>query len=98
PGIIRTNIGDSGRNRPEALKNAAPVALTPQQEALRAQFAAVMAEGMQPSAVAETVFNGIRKNQLYIQTHDQFNERIMARAEDITQGTNPDPKIFQWLN
>ena len=98
PGIIRTNIGDSGRNRPEALKNAAPVALTPQQEALRAQFAAVMAEGMLPSAVAETVFNGIRKNQLYIQTHDQFNERIMTRAEDITQGTNPDPKIFQWLN
>jgi len=98
PGIIRTNIGDSGRNRPEALKNNDPVALTPQQEAMRAQFAAVMAAGMLPSTVAKTVFEGIRNNQLYIQTHDQFNERIMARAQDITQGTNPDPKIFQWLN
>ncbi|MEZ7964512.1 MAG: SDR family NAD(P)-dependent oxidoreductase [Pseudomonadales bacterium] len=98
PGIIRTNIGSSARNRPEDLQNAAPLALTPQQEALRAQFAAIMAEGMLPSDVAETVFKGIRNNQLYIQTHDQFNERILSRADDITQGKNPDPKIYQWLN
>ena len=98
PGIIRTNIGSSARNRPEDLQNATPAALTPQQEAMRAQFAAVMAEGMLPSAVAETVFAGIRSNQLYIQTHDQFNERILSRADDITQGNNPDPKIYQWLN
>jgi len=71
---------------------------TDAQLAMRAQFDAVMAKGMLPGQVANIVFNGIRDQQLYIQTHEHFNDRIQTRAEDIIQGRNPDPKLYQWLD
>jgi len=98
PGIINTNIGSSARNRPQHLINEDNPAPTDAQLAMRAQFDAVMAKGMLPSQVANIVFNGIRDQQLYIQTHEHFNDRIQTRAEDIIQGRNPDPKLYQWLD
>jgi len=98
PGIINTNIGSSARNRPQHLINEDNPAPTDAQLAMRAQFDAVMAKGMLPGQVANIVFNGIRDQQLYIQTHEHFNDRIQTRAEDIIQGRNPDPKLYQWLD
>ena len=98
PGIINTNIGSSGRNRPEHLINEDSPAPTDAQLAMRAQFDAVLAEGMPPSQVADIVFKGIRDQQLYIQTHEHFNDRIQSRAEDIMLGRNPDPKLYQWMD
>jgi NAD(P)-dependent dehydrogenase (short-subunit alcohol dehydrogenase family) len=90
PGLIDTNIMDSGRNRPALLvDNAEPVKLTAEQELSRDQFAAALKQGMQPSEVAEIVFAGIRANRLYIQTHDLFNGMILERANNIAAGTNP---------
>ncbi|MFZ8973863.1 MAG: SDR family NAD(P)-dependent oxidoreductase, partial [Pseudomonadales bacterium] len=86
PGIINTNIGSSARNRPQHLINEDNPAPTDAQLAMRAQFDAVMAKGMLPGQVANIVFNGIRDQQLYIQTHEHFNDRIQTRAEDIIQG------------
>jgi NAD(P)-dependent dehydrogenase (short-subunit alcohol dehydrogenase family) len=98
PGIINTNIGSSGRNRPEHLINEDSPAPTDAQLAMRAQFDAVLAEGMPPSQVADIVFKGIRDQQLYIQTHEHFNDRIQSRAENIMLGRNPDPKLYQWMD
>ena len=92
PGLIDTRIMDSGRNRPASLINdEVPAALTKEQEAGRAAFAAALKEGMKPEQLAEIVFAGIRANQLYIQTHDVFNPMILTRANNITTGTNPSP-------
>ena len=92
PGLIDTRIMDSGRNRPASLINdEVPAALTQEQEAGRAAFAAALKEGMKPEQLAEIVFAGIRANQLYIQTHDVFNPMILTRANNITTGTNPSP-------
>ena len=78
----------SDRNRPDTLMDA-PIALTPEQEAGRAMFQAMLEEGMAPSQVADIVFQAIRNRQLYILTHTDFNERILERANEITTGTNP---------
>jgi len=88
PGLINTNIMSSDRNRPDTLMDA-PIALTPEQEAGRAMFQAMLEEGMAPSQVADIVFQAIRNRQLYILTHTDFNERILERASEITTGTNP---------
>ena len=88
PGLINTNIMSSDRNRPTDLQDA-PVSLTPEQEEGRALFQAMLEEGMAPAQVAEIVFSAVRKNQLYILTHTDFNDRIVARANEITTGTNP---------
>ena len=92
PGLIDTRIMDSGRNRPASLINdEVSAALTKEQEAGRAAFAAALKEGMKPEQLAEIVFAGIRADQLYIQTHDVFNPMILTRANNITTGTNPSP-------
>ena len=44
---------------------------------------------MEPSVLADIVFDGIRAKQLYIQTHDLYNHLISDRAESIVSGTNP---------
>jgi len=95
PGLIDTNIMDSGRNRPAVLTdNVAPAELTKEQEEGRAAFAAALKQGMQPAELADIVFDGIRADRLYIKTHDMFNEMILNRATDITEGKNPLPTII----
>ena len=96
PGIINTKIGSSARNRPANLTDAEPAPLTEQQQAMRAQFQAIMEQGMAPSEVAEVVFKGIRSQQLYLQTHEHFNPRILDRAQHMVDGTNPDFSAFNW--
>jgi len=95
PGLIDTNIMDSGRNRPADLTdNVAPAELTKEQEEGRAAFAAALKQGMQPAELADIVFDGIRADRLYIKTHDMFNEMILKRANDITKEENPLPAIL----
>jgi len=66
PGYINTNIGNSGRNRPEELKNDEE--LNPEENQRRSGRSMLVA-GMQPSELANIVFNGIRERRLYIPTH-----------------------------
>lgn len=90
PGFVNTNIFDSGRNRPDHLMNeGAPTEISAEDEQRIAMFREVLKQGMQPSRLAEIVFDGIRNDQLYLLTHDQFDDLIRARAENIVTGTNP---------
>jgi NAD(P)-dependent dehydrogenase (short-subunit alcohol dehydrogenase family) len=86
PGYINTNISNSGRNRPEELKNDEEIDA---EEKQRRGGQAMLAAGMQPTELADIVFNGIRERRLYIQTHEDFNQDITVRAENITSGSNP---------
>jgi NAD(P)-dependent dehydrogenase (short-subunit alcohol dehydrogenase family) len=92
PGLINTNILDSARNRPDHLgREEASPPVSEEREAGRAMFAEALRNGMQPSELADIVFEGIRAKRLYIQTHDMFNGLILSRANDIVNGTNPEP-------
>ena len=91
PGFVNTNIIDSARNRPRHLQDDTQdeIPSGEVQEQL-AMFREVLKQGMQPSEIANAVFEGIRKDQLYILPHSGFAERIEQRARNITHGINPE--------
>ena len=89
PGFVQTNITDSGRNRQERYGQAAPPEPTEEQQA-RFQFVSEMVkQGMPPAELADIVFDHIRREQLYILTHDNFNEIVENRTKAILGGENP---------
>ena len=96
PGFVNTNIFESSRNRPDALKNSTePVVISAEDEERIAMFRQILREGLQPNDVADAVFDGIRNERLYILSHDHFGAMIKQRAENITSGTNPDSSAAQ---
>ncbi|MYE46199.1 MAG: SDR family NAD(P)-dependent oxidoreductase [Chloroflexi bacterium] len=85
PGIVNTNILDSGRNRPEALRNPVPERPDPAQERLRDEFAR---NAIAPAEVAAKVFEAIRDHRFWILTHD-IDSWIRRRSEGILSRANP---------
>ncbi len=88
PGVVRTNIADVERTRPEELRNeAAP--LSPEMQAGRTAMRAVIAAGMPPVDVADMVFEAIEKEQFYILTHPEWTEVIQLRTDNLLRMENP---------
>jgi NAD(P)-dependent dehydrogenase (short-subunit alcohol dehydrogenase family) len=91
PGLVRTNIADSERNRPPWAHAAAgsqrsPSALQLQlQTAVRRQLAA----GIDPASVAETVLDAVRTNRFYVLTHPEWKIAVETRMHDILAGRAP---------
>lgn len=95
PGFVNTNIFDSGRNRPEHLGNDVEAAPPSAEDQARIDmFKEILKQGLQPAQIADIVFEGIRNNQLYILTHEQFADLITQRAHNITRGINPPETIL----
>lgn len=88
PGLVRTNIADAERHRPEELRNE-PVKMTPEMQASLAAFKAAMETGMPPVQVADVVFNAIRKEQFYILSHPEWTEVIQLRTDKLLRMENP---------
>lgn len=88
PGLIRTNIVNCERNRPEALKNP-PAELSPQLRAGLEMMKAAVESAMPPSQVADTVFEAIKKEQFYIVTHPEWLEVVQMRTESLLRLENP---------
>ena len=86
PGIVRTNILDSQRNRPEELQNPGAPRPDPVQERLRDEFAR---NAIQPAEVAAKVFEAIREQRFWILTHDDIDPWIRRRADGILARANP---------
>jgi NAD(P)-dependent dehydrogenase (short-subunit alcohol dehydrogenase family) len=92
PGLIDTRIMFAYRNRPPNLQNAAGE-LASGREIARSERIHNQAQevGMPPSDVAARVVDAIRSEQLYILTHDDFDDAIRTRMEDILQRRRPAP-------
>jgi NAD(P)-dependent dehydrogenase (short-subunit alcohol dehydrogenase family) len=86
PGVVNTGIIDATRNRPADLRNDGEVPRDPETQARVAAWAAA---GMQPAEVAEKVLQAIRDNQLYLLTHNDYDDRIRDRMESILGRRNP---------
>jgi NAD(P)-dependent dehydrogenase (short-subunit alcohol dehydrogenase family) len=100
PGMVRTNISSVERNRPAELKND-PAPLSPEVEAGRAAFEALVATGMAPARVAEFVFAAIRTEQFYILTDAAWIDPIRLRTEKLVAMENPEnpaPMIVRLLH
>lgn len=89
PGYVRTQIGQSDRNRPQrygpspAIDPASPGGL------IVAEIARNLAAGLDPAEVAAQALAAIRSNELYVFTHpemrDEVDERFAAIASALDQ-------------
>jgi short-subunit dehydrogenase len=85
PGLVKTGIFESERNRPERFGG------TDHQADETQQFhqALLSGTGMDPSVVADMVVEAIRTDTLWILPHDELKPMVTARAQSIVGGTNP---------
>jgi short-subunit dehydrogenase len=88
PAVVRTNIAEVERYRPEFLRNE-PAEVTPERAAGLAAFKATLENSMSPDRVADMVFNAIEEKQFYILTHPEWTEVIRLRTEKILAMENP---------
>ncbi len=90
PGPIRTNIHESGQNRPSRFKGSSGFAEAEAQLAKRQPSPL----WMDPKVVGERVLRGIENDELYIITHgewrDAFTQRMNAILEAMPKEINPE--------
>jgi NAD(P)-dependent dehydrogenase (short-subunit alcohol dehydrogenase family) len=94
PGIVNTNIRDSGRNRPSHLAEAG---FKPDAKMMKSMEEAMKnmkgpPPGMDPLDAGERVLRGMRNNDLYVLTTPEFEEDFRARGEAILASLPADVK------
>jgi hypothetical protein len=89
PGFVNTGIFNSGRNRPEDLRNPGD-----DDDVASALAAQVMKEAIAPEIVADHVLDAVRHEQFYILTHPEMMDAIRGRMDDIISGKAPRPESF----
>jgi NAD(P)-dependent dehydrogenase (short-subunit alcohol dehydrogenase family) len=91
PGLVRTRMPDSSRNRPTALQNE------PEREAERAVRCAKLQRDLReatekaisPSDVADRVFDAIRDERFFVFTHDWVEQALETRTRNVLDGRVP---------
>jgi NAD(P)-dependent dehydrogenase (short-subunit alcohol dehydrogenase family) len=81
PGLVRTNIFTSQRNRPQDLRNETKK--TSARSANQDIADALLARGIDPSVAADRVFDAIRSGRLYVLTHPEYVAQIGERFARI---------------
>jgi NAD(P)-dependent dehydrogenase (short-subunit alcohol dehydrogenase family) len=94
PGWVDTNIIDASRNRPAELSRTVDAVPDPQREQIDNVVRNLLKTGLQPSAVADQVFEAIREDKLYIITHPDMDFLIKERFDNILSRTNPTPRML----
>lgn len=89
PAVVNTRIGESERNRPQAMANEGAAGNPAQMQAMEQAFRAMLATGLPPGEVAGAVIEAIRDERVYIITHDETLDRVRGRMEDIIERRNP---------
>ncbi|MBV9927327.1 MAG: SDR family NAD(P)-dependent oxidoreductase [Acidobacteria bacterium] len=90
PGGVNTRMMESERNRPAELQNPEGAGSShPVVAQAEAFIQKLVAEGMSPARVAETVFEAIRAGRFYILTHEDWKPQVRKRMNDILLGRNP---------
>src|SRR6516165_4819756 len=80
PGVVRTNILESARHRPDRYGPPTPVYTT---NPHYAWFAERVRTGMDPAEVARRVLAAVRDDELYIFTHPETREAVEERFRAI---------------
>jgi NAD(P)-dependent dehydrogenase (short-subunit alcohol dehydrogenase family) len=94
PGWVDTNIIDADRNRPAELARTADAIPNAQREQVETMVRNLLKTGLQPSAVADQVFDAIQNDKLYIITHPEMDFIFKERFENILSRTNPTPRML----
>jgi NAD(P)-dependent dehydrogenase (short-subunit alcohol dehydrogenase family) len=89
PGLLRSNIWDSDRNRPRTGQNSG---YNPD-EKRKTDFKAVLENSevsMEPLEAGRIVLRGMRNNDLYIITHPEYEQHFRVRYEALAASIPPD--------
>lgn len=89
PGLVRTQILNSERNRPEALMETHITVSDQEQEIREAIVREVYEQALDPSIVAKLVYEGVEANNFYIFTDDSFADALRQRHHNIENAQNP---------
>ena len=92
PGWVNTGIGESGRNRPDDLRN--PDGPNLLEGGGASPLKAGLEAGLQPAEVAAMVLDAVKHDRFYILTHPEWNEMVRLRMEDILEGRTPTPMFL----
>ncbi len=90
PGVVNTNIFDSGRNRPAELQSetdTATLGLMDDEEGdeeNQLRVAAARATALEPDVVGDMVLHGIQENEAYIFTHPAYLADVNERQDEIS--------------
>ncbi len=84
PGLVNTNIFDAERNRPDHLRGDSGA---PQEQLAIGR--AMLAQGKQPSEVADIVFESIQRDALYVLPHAAWDGFVRDRVEAILGRNGP---------
>jgi len=89
PFFVPTGIGQSGRNRPQALRNPTDKP-TPSQLVAQAMTDKAVGSGKVSAAmVAQFVLDAVRDDRFYIYSHPKALGSVQVRMEDVLQQRNP---------
>jgi NAD(P)-dependent dehydrogenase (short-subunit alcohol dehydrogenase family) len=94
PGWVNTKIIDAERNRPAELGKTITAVPDAQREQMEEVVRNFLKNGLQPSAVADQVFDAIQNDKLYIITHPDMDFIIKERFDNILSRTNPTPRML----
>lgn len=90
PGIVATNLRDSERNRPAALRDLDAAALRDRAARTPGFSAPGDMPAIAPELAAEHVLAAIREGRFYILTHEDHEGAIARRMEAILNDGQPD--------
>jgi NAD(P)-dependent dehydrogenase (short-subunit alcohol dehydrogenase family) len=91
PGLIKTAILDSERNRPPEFGPPTDLsAQRPELQQFSAMFSAALSRGYEPEEVARQVFEAVRDDKFYIfPAQENVLESVAIRMTDIMEQRNP---------
>ncbi|MBJ50688.1 MAG: SDR family NAD(P)-dependent oxidoreductase [Pseudomonadales bacterium] len=89
PGVVNTNIFDSGRNRPSHLQGETDTAQMVLSEDLaeperEQRMAEMMARALDPAVVGDMVLHSIQEDEFYIFSHPEVEPMVSGRAAEVT--------------
>jgi NAD(P)-dependent dehydrogenase (short-subunit alcohol dehydrogenase family) len=88
PGWVRTQINRADRNRPGGAVADEPAPDVPG-AGMREVLDQLIAEGLQPAAVADLVVDAIEQERFYVLTHPEWQSMVRNRVERMLSGENP---------
>jgi len=99
PELIRTSIGNSDRNRPAHLKRPEEE-ISDETTVAENAIRAVIDTGLDPSVMAERVYQGIKEDRFYLLADEgtSWEQACLARLEDIRLRRNPSSGVITGAN
>ncbi len=89
PGLVRTRILDSARNKPESLTDL-PIEPTDQEQEIReAIVREIYDQALEPEHVANLVYSAVNEKKFYIFTDNSFTDALKNRHRNIEKAQNP---------